>query len=218
MQYDIKKITRLAEIKEEISTLKTEADEIEAYFMNASESDLADTKYKSVSYSDESGNIATITLADNVKLIYPSFLKKIFGKAYGDVVNEEVKHSLSAPAKRLLAALYKKDYITNVTLNELLLSLDVDDNSKKTLSKKIKGVNFDRDVKNFISAGLTEKEAKENAYLSAEIVTWENFQKLLKLNYSEDEINETLVKTVLDYIDGAITVEQTPKVAVDSME
>lgn len=38
------------------------------------------------------------------KLVYPAMLKEIFGKAYGDVVKEDITYTLSDPAKRLLSA------------------------------------------------------------------------------------------------------------------
>ena len=83
------KVKRYAEIKAEISELKSEADGIEADILKASEADLQDTKFKSAVYSDNAGNAITVTNADNVKLVYPTMLKEIFGKAYGDVVKED---------------------------------------------------------------------------------------------------------------------------------
>ena len=72
------KIRRYKAIKQKIAELKAEVDSIEAEFLKAMESDLEDTKYKSVSYSDGEGNKVTATEAESLKVIYPSFLKKHF--------------------------------------------------------------------------------------------------------------------------------------------
>ena len=98
-------VTGLSNIKKQIAKLKSEADVIEAKLLKQFEIDVEDTKYKTVSYCGDNSKV-TATYADNVKLVYPSFLKKIFGEAYSDVVIEETTYKLSAHSKRILAALY----------------------------------------------------------------------------------------------------------------
>lgn len=70
------KVKRYAEIKAEISELKSEADGIEADILKASEADLQDTKFKSAVYSDNAGNAITVTNADNVKLCTQQCLRR----------------------------------------------------------------------------------------------------------------------------------------------
>jgi hypothetical protein len=205
------KVQRYAEIKIEMENLKSEMDVIEADILKAAETDLKDTKFKTMSYADNNGNVITATNSDNVKLIYPSMLKVIFGKAYSDVVKEEVTYKLSASAKRLLAAIYNGEYIKDGSVDEILKGLNLDDKSFNALKKKLKGANYDTDVKNLIKfAGLNENEAKENAYLIAEAIAWQNFKHLLMLNnkYFSDEV----VESAVDTIDSAVTVEQIPKI------
>ena len=199
------KVQRYAEIKAEQEELKVEMDDIEADILKAAETDLKDTKFKTVSYADNNGNVITATNADNVKLIYPSMLKVIFGKAYPDVVKEEITYKVSAPAKRLLAAIY------NGSVDEILKGLNLDDKSFNALRKKLKGANYDTDVKNLIKfAGIGETEAKENAYLVAEAIAWQDFKHLLLLN--NRDFDDDIIKSAVDTIDSAVTVEQIPKI------
>lgn len=205
------KVQRYAEIKAEQEQLKAEMDDIEADILKAAETDLKDTKFKTVSYADNNGNVITATNADNVKLIYPSMLKVIFGKAYPDVVKEEITYKVSAPAKRLLAAIYNGEYIKNGSVDEILKCLNLDDKSFNALKKKLKGANYDTDVKNLIKfAGIGETEAKENAYLVAEAIAWQDFKHLLLLN--NRDFDDDIVKSAVDTIDSAVTVEQIPKI------
>lgn len=205
------KVQRYAEIKAEQEQLKAEMDDIEADILKAAETDLKDTKFKTVSYADNNGNVITATNADNVKLIYPSMLKVIFGKAYPDVVKEEITYKISAPAKRLLAAIYNGEYIKNGSVDEILKCLNLDDKSFNALKKKLKGANYDTDVKNLIKfAGIGETEAKENAYLVAEAIAWQDFKHLLLLN--NRDFDDDIIKSAVDTIDSAVTVEQIPKI------
>ena len=210
-----KKVTRLAEIKLEVAKLKAESEQIEADFLKAAEADLQDTKLKTVVYCDKDGNRVTATNSDNVKLIYPSFLKNIFGAAYSDVVSEDIKYTLSAPAKRLLSALWKKDFSRD-SLENIVSHLNCDDKAKKTLLKKLKGANFETDKRNLQNlAGLSEMEASDTAFMVAETIAWENFQRLLSLN--NKEVDEAMIADALNYIDGAIVVEETPKITVEAL-
>lgn len=207
------KIRRYKEIKQEISALKSEADGIEAEFLKAMEGDLEDTKYKSISYSDGEGNKVTATEANRLKVVYPTFLKNIFGAAYKDVVTEETNYKISAGANRILASLYNREYIRGSSLEELIGTLKLDDKSEKALLKKLKGKNFDTDVKNLMKfGGLDEAEAKENAYLVSEICIWNEFMKLMELN---GKTSDSDIAAALTWIDGAVTVEQTAKIKID---
>lgn len=210
-------VQRYAEIKAEISELKSEADGIEADILKASEADLEDTKFKSAVYSDIKGNTITVTNADSVKLVYPSMLRKIFGAAYGDVVKEEITYKLSEPAKRLLSAVYNKEYIKGGSVEQILDSMQLDDKTYKALQKKLKGVNYNTDVKNLMQlGGLDEQSAKENAYLIAEAVAWQNFKYLLMLN--NRDLNDDIVDSAVDSIDSAITVERIPKISFTAVK
>ncbi len=206
------RIRRYGEIKAKIAELKLEADMIEAEFLKDMEDDLKDSKYKSVEYSDGSGNRVTLTEADSLKIVYPSYLEHIFGTAYDDVVSTEVKYKLNAGANRMLTAIYNGEYLRGGTVGELVGTLGLDDKTEKALLKKLKGKSFDTDVKNLVKlGGLSEEDAKENAYLVSEICAWEEFMKLLKLNGKDTEQD---IAEALRWVDGAVTVEQTAKIKI----
>ncbi|MDO5125356.1 MAG: hypothetical protein Q4D35_03150 [Ruminococcus sp.] len=205
------KVERYAQIKMEMDALKSERDNIEADILKAAEADLKDTKFKTISYSDNHGNVITATNSDNVKIIYPTMLKVIFGKAYADAVKEDVTYKLSASAKRLLAAVYNGEYIKDGSIEDILKALNLDDESFNTLKKKLKGANYNTDVKNLMKfADLDEIEAKENAYLVAEAVAWQNLKHLLTLN--NRCIDDDVVEGITETIDSAVIVEQIPKI------
>ena len=207
------RIKRYKEIKEQMAELKSEADSIEAEFLKAMEGDLEDTKYKSVSYSDGEGNKVTATEADSLKVIYPSQLPKIFGDAYKDVVTEVTTYKINAGATRILTAIYNGEYLKGSSIEELIGTLGLEDKAAKALLKKLKGKTFDTDVRNLMKlGGLSEEQAKENAYLVSEIAVWSEFMKLMELRgtTSDQDIAE-----ILGYIDSAVTVEQTAKIKID---
>ena len=210
------RIRRYGEIKAKMAELKLEADMIEAEFLKEMEDDLKDSKYKSVEYSDGNGNRVTLTEADSLKIVYPSYLEHIFGTAYDDVVSTEVKYKLNAGANRMLTAIYNGEYLRGGTVEELVGTLGLDDKTEKALLKKLKGKSFDTDVKNLVKlGGLNEEEAKENAYLVSEICAWEEFMKLLKLNGKDTEQD---IAEALRWVDGAVTVEQTAKIKITLAE
>ena len=59
-------------------------------------------------------------------------------------------------------------------------------------------------------AGLSDREASDTAFFVSEVVTWENFMRLLQLNH--ENVTEDIIKNALTYIDGAVVVEETPNV------
>ena len=205
------KVDRMAEIKRQIASLKSESDGIEAELLKQFEADVEDTKYRTVRYS---GNGAAViaNYADKVALVYPSILKKIFGEAYGDVIAEEVTYKLSANAKRLLAALYKKEYMQGATVDEALERIAPDDKTLKVMLKRIKGKNFEGDKNNLIKlAGLSDEVASDYAFMISEAAAWQEFERLLS---ASGGVSEERIAEVLEYINAAVTVEETPKITI----
>lgn len=206
------KVDRLAQIKREVEKLKTEQDEIEGFFLQLGDSDLQNTKLKTVTYTGTNTNRVTATMSENLKQVYPSFFKEIFGNAYSDAVTEETKYKLSAPASRMLVNLWQKSY-TKMTVEQVIRQLPCDDTVKEVLSKKLKGANFKTDVKNLISiAGFSKADAEQYAYFVSEAATWESFLQLAKVN----KRSEVEMKDMLDTINSAIVVEETPKIQIET--
>lgn len=205
------KVNRLAEIKQQTAVLKSEADGIEAELLKQFEADVEDTKYRTVKYSGENASVLA-NYADKVNLIYPSMLKEIFGNAYSDVVTEEVTYKLSANAKRLLAALYKKEYLRGTSVEMCITRITDDDKTRKVLSKRVKGKDFDKDKNNLMRlAGIDETAASDYAYMIAEAAAWQDFERLLS---ASGGVSDERIAKVLEYINTAVTVEETPKITI----
>lgn len=205
-------IDKLTAVKSEIAELTAEKDRLEGEIILASREDLENTKYKTVTYAAESGNRVTATIAETLKVTYPSLLKNIFGAAYNDAVKEEVKYTLTAPAKRMLTKIWTGAYIKQ-PLNDAIAQLPVDDTTRKKLAKKLKGVNFETDKRNLINiGGLSEQEASEYAYLISEAAAWQAYNALLELN---GITNDSDIAEITRLIDTAMVVDESTKVSVE---
>lgn len=209
---DVKaKIDRLAEIKRESEQLKAEKDTIEAELLKSAESDLVNTKYKSVSYAGTNSSV-TATVADSVKITYASFLPVIFGKAYEDLTKTTTKVELTDPAKRLIAGIWTGSYDNRSTVDEVISAMALDNKTEKLIRRKCKGVNYSKDVANLKAiAGYDDEQAQEYAYMLMEAAVWQQFATLLEVNgvMTDEEISD-----ILDKIQAAFVVEQTPKISL----
>ena len=208
---DTNLIDQLTTIKSKITELTAEKEKLEAEIIFASSKDLENTKYKTVTYASEQGNKVTATIAETLKLTYPTLLKKIFGAAYSDAVKEETKYTLTTPAKRMLTKVWTGSYIKQSL--DAIAKLPVDDTIRKKLAKKLKGANFETDKKNLINIGnLSEQEANEYAYLISEAAVWQSYSTLLELNgiTSDSDIAE-----ITKLIDTAMIVDESTKISVE---
>ena len=209
---DVKaKIDRLAEIKKESERLKVEKDTIEAELLKNAESDLANTKYKSVSYAGTNSSV-TATVADSVKITYASFLPIIFGKAYEDLTKTTTKVELTDPAKRLIAGIWTGNYDSRSTVDEVIKAMALDEKTEKLIRKKGKGINYSKDVANLKAiAEYDDEQAQEYAYMLMEAAVWQQFKTLLEVNgvTADKEVSD-----ILDKIQAAFVVEQTPKISL----
>lgn len=208
-------IDRMAAIKKEKSELDDEYASLQAELQVLGESALEDTKYKSVSFSGTADK-ATVTIADKVSNVMPSLYKDIFGKAYSDLVTEKENVELNAEGKRIVAAVWNKEYCEG-SVEEIVSALNCDEKAKKSLMKKLNGKNFETDKKNLMKiGGLSEEDATDNAYLVAEVIAWNKIQSIIKLNnkgiFSQPAFEEFILN-----INAAVCVEQSTKVAVESL-
>ena len=181
-------IDRMAAHKKEQSALDDEYSSLQSKLQILGESALEDTKYKSVSFSGTSGK-ATVTLADKVSNVLPSLFVDIFGKAYNDLVNVTQKIELNAEGKRIAAAVWNKEYCEG-SVEEIISSLKI--------------------------GWLSEEEASDNAYLVAEIISWNKIRSIIKLNNSGVFSQPAFEQFILN-INAAVCVEQSTKVAVESL-
>lgn len=209
---DIGKIVdQLIANKAETDRLKNEKDMLEAELLKSFEADTENTKLKTVKYPGSFGE-ASVTMADSVKLTMPTLLREVLKKGYSDLVKEEVKFTLTEPAKRMLAAVYNRELFRDMTFAGAIDKLPCDDKAKQSLLKKLKGAKFETDVKNLVTiGGLSEEDAQDYAYMLREIKDWELFSKLMALN---GVTSEAAIEGVMADIDGAVVSERTPKITV----
>lgn len=209
-----KTVDRMSQIKESMAELKCEYDLAEAEILKQFSEDIENTKLKKIRYSGVNSCVDA-TMADKVSLTYPSVLKTIFGTAYTDMVTEKVTCELKAPAKRMLAAIYNREVIKDMTLSDAIASLPCTEQAKKVLAKKIKGVKFETDCKNLIKIGeLNQDDAESYAYFISEIVNWEQFLSLLKIN---NITSEEMINDIIKDIDSSVVAEKTPKISITQL-
>lgn len=207
-------LNRMAAISREIARLNEEYSNLEAKVIKRFAEDTENSKCKAREYESSEASV-TVSYTDKVTVIYESMLPSIFGAAYSDMVKEETKYTLTAPAKQLLAAMYKNEYIMlddDQNLEKAIQDLPCDDKSIKALVKKIKGKNFKKDKENMIKyGGFSEDAASDYAYMISEAASWCNFREMLRLDNrnDSDHIFETL-----SCINSAISVDTSPKVTV----
>lgn len=207
-------IAKMVKIKALQSRLKAQYDKLEASILKQFALDTEDTKHKSVAYNAPEGNI-TVCEADSVKVVYPAMLKEIFGAAYSDMVTEETTYTLTDAAKKMLAAIYKGNYImleADQSFDKMINDLPCGEGEKKALHKKIKGRKYDKDKEYLIKiAGFSETEAADYAYLLSEGANWCDFRNMLNIN--KRTAPEDIQRTI-DFINSAVTVETSPKVSL----
>lgn len=210
-------IDRMVEIKLEKKALNSENDKLQAQLQIAAEKDLTDTKIKSVHYSGSDGNMATVSISDTVSVETGELLADIFGKVYPSMVEKKITYNLKAPAKRILSAIWHKEYCKG-SIAEIVNSLHCDDKAKKVLLKKLKGINFDKDKENLINfSGLSEEDASDTAYLIAEAAAWENICAFVKVN-NDGNINDDILADVITKVNAAVCVSRSMKTEISVSE
>lgn len=205
------KIDRLADLREQQTKAKQEADIIEAELLKIAQEDLTNTKYKSVKYEGNDNKLQA-TVSETVKITLESLLPVIFGTAYADMVKVTTKSELTAPAKRLIAGIWQGNYVSDTTVTDVITSMALDDKTAKLVSKKCKGINYQKDIDNLITiVGMTEQQAEEYAYMLMEANVWQQFDTICQVNgINTDEARAELMKK----IQAAFVVEQSTKVSI----
>ncbi len=210
-------IDRMAAIKCAQASLKAEYEELQAWLLKDAETKLTDTKLKSVSHTSTEGNTAAVVITDTVSVVASGMLQAIFGKVYPDMVKEETKYTLKAPAKRILSAIWHQEYCKG-SVTEIIDGLACDDKAKKVLMKKLKGVDFDKDKENLMKiAGLSEAEASDTAYLINEAAAYEAICAFVKVNH-DGQINEEIMADVITKINAAVNVSRSMKTEITVAE
>ncbi len=206
-------VDRMAEIKQEKKILETEYDKLQAELQIIAECDLTDKKIKSIDYSGSDGNTASVIIADTVSVVAGELLAPIFGSVFPSMVKQEIKYTLKAPAKRILSALWHREYCEG-SVEGIIKSLKCDDKAKKAIAKKVKGIDFDKDVENLINfAGLSHDEASDTAYFINEAAAWENICAIIKVN-NNGNVNDDIVSDIITKVNAAVNVSRGVKTEI----
>lgn len=206
------KVKELADVNAGLAKLKAKKSELEAWFAVIGNEALKDSKSKSISYNDGSGSSVVYTEAQKLTLESPGYLKKLLGDVFPDFIeekNEPTYKVKSAAVERMLIGLYTGDY-TKAKPSEVIAQLPCSAEQKAVLSKKLRGANFETDVKNLKEVGgFSDRDASDYAYLFAEAVVYDTFIKLMKLSGNEDNADEYIKN-----ISVAVSVEDTTKITI----
>ncbi|MDE7281584.1 MAG: hypothetical protein K2N36_07585 [Ruminiclostridium sp.] len=206
------KVKELAEIDSQLTALKTKKSELEAWFLTAGNEALKDSKNKSVCYKSDSGSSVTYTQAQKLTLEAPAVLKKLLGTAFLDFIeekNEPTYKVKSAAVERMLIGLYTGDY-TKILPSDVIAQLPCSSQQQAALAKKLKGANFETDVKNLMVIGeFSEEDASDYAYLYAEAVVYDTFRRLMEINGENDDPEEFIKGLAV-----AVSVDDTTKISI----
>lgn len=206
------KVKELSAIKVQIAKLTERKKELEAFFLERGNEDVADTKYKSCTYADnESQAAVTYTEAQSLEITAPNYLEKALGESvFGDIFKEEVKREIKPRDKdieRMLIGIFTGDYIKS-TPNEVIAQLPCNDKAKAAIAKKLKGAKFETDRDNLIKiGGLSEKDASDYAYMFAEAVVWQTLCRVAEMSGADKE-------AIIRSINLGVSVDSSTKIAV----
>ena len=206
------KVNELAEVNSRLAALKTKKSELEAWFLTTGNEALKDSKSKSICYKSDDGSSVTYTQAQKLTLEAPAVLKKLLGSAFSDFVeekNEPTYKVKSTAVERMLIGLYTGEY-TKISPSDVITQLPCSSQQQAALSKKLKGANFETDVKNLMVIGeFSEEDASDYAYLFAEAVVYDTFRRLMELSGADGDPEEFIKGLAV-----AVSVDDTTKISI----
>lgn len=205
-----RKADRLVELAGQQSRIKSEMDEIKAWFEKIAVNDLKDTKRKTMDYWGSNNARVIVGNSETVKPISMTIVKKMLGDVFGDFVKEERSYKMTEPCKRFLAMMCLGNY-TEGSLEETIQAITKEEKIQRTLRKKLKG-KYEKDIETLKkTVGLSEQEASDWAYLTAEIMNWEWMLQILKSAGWEGTPQEAI-----EIIKSAIIVEESLKITIEA--
>lgn len=205
-------VDRYAELQAQIDGAKNELDNIKGFFEAKAETDLEDTKLKTVEYYGSQGAKIVVQNAAQVKPISWVVIKEVLGKTTPDFIKEETKYTLNDVAKTMLANMFKGDYIED-TVENVISRMTIDPKKQKLLAKRLKG-KYKQDMKNIMKyAELDEKEASDFAYMVAEVMAYQNILRIIEASGTE-----TTVETAVEKVKSALIVDESIKVSLEVEE
>lgn len=186
---------------------KKELDKLKAQMQAAA---LAEMDNKNLKYIESFGNDGSVivTNKEGCEIDNFSILSSIVGKALIDKIKREesVNYKFDNKVKKVLTALYKKDYAKH-DIKTLLVNMGLDEDKIKTASKKLKG-EYVKDKALLESLGLDAKALEEE--LDA-IREQKNYELITKFVDDPEQID-------IDILKRAISVEESLSIGLNYME
>lgn len=203
------KVDRLAQLVKKQAEIRSEAEELKAWFENRAVDDLKDTKKKTMEYWGSHVAKVAVGNSETVKPVSMVMVKKLLGEVFPDLVKEETVYKMTEPCKRLFAMMYRGNY-TEGSLDETIRAITKDEKLQRTLRKKLKG-KYEKDTETLMKlAGLDAADAADWAYLTAEVINWEWMLQILKAADWKGTPQEAV-----DIIRSAVIVDEGLKVTVE---
>ena len=203
------KVDRLAQLVKKQAEIRSEAEELKAWFENRAVDDLKDTKKKTMEYWGSHVAKVAVGNSETVKPVSMVMVKKLLGEVFPDLVKEETVYKMTEPCKRLFAMMYMGEY-TEGSLDETIRAITKDEKLQRTLRKKLKG-KYEKDTETLMKlAGLDAADAADWAYLTAEVINWEWMLQILKAADWKGTPQEAV-----DIIRSAVIVDEGLKVTVE---
>lgn len=208
----IEKVKELSAVKAQIAKLNERKKELEAFFLERGNVDVADTKYKSCTYADENSQAAvTYTEAQSLEITAPNYLESTLGKdVFKDFFEEETKREIKPKDKnieRMLIGIFTGDYIKS-SPGDVITQLPCNDKARAVLAKKLKGAKFESDRDNLMKiGGLSEKDAGDYAYMYAEAVVWQTLCRVAEMSGADKDC-------IIKSINLGVSVDNSTKIAV----
>ncbi len=203
------KVDWLAQLVKKQAEIRSEAEELKAWFENRAVDDLKDTKKKTMEYWGSHVAKVAVGNSETVKPVSMVMVKKLLGEVFPDLVKEETVYKMTEPCKRLFAMMYMGNY-TEGSLDETIRAITKDEKLQRTLRKKLKG-KYEKDTETLMKlAGLDAADAADWAYLTAEVINWEWMLQILKAADWKGTPQEAV-----DIIRSAVIVDEGLKVTVE---
>lgn len=208
----IEKVKELSAVKAQIAKLNERKKELEAYFLERGNEDVADTKYKSHTYADEESQAAvTYTEAQALEITAPNYLEKALGEnVFKDIFEEKIKREIKPKDKdieRMLIGIFTEGFIKS-SPKDVIAQLPCDEKAKAALAKKLKGAKFETDRDNLIKlGGLSEADAGDYAYMFAEATVWQTLCRIAEMSGTDKD-------AIIHSINLGVSVDSSTKISV----
>ena len=208
----IEKVKELSAVKAQIAELNERKKKLEAFFLERGNEDVADTKYKSCTYSDtESQAAVTYTEAQALEITAPNYLTEALGEnVFKDIFKEEVKREIRPKDKeieRMLIGIFTEGFIKS-SPKDVIAQIPCDDKAKAALAKKLKGAKFETDRDNLMKlGGLSEADAGDYAYMFSEAVVWQTLCRVAEMSGADKD-------AIIHSINLGVSVDSSTKISV----